>query len=200
MDDPITERHYPLDARLAAVTAIGSDPQVTITDVRNRAVVQVFARRGQNAAVEKALGITSVPGRAAAGRGFTALPLAPGQWLLVAGEGSEGSFAARLERKLAGLGHVSEQSDGRTVLRLSGPKARQVMEKACRLDLHPSVAGKGMCAQVQMAQVGVTLHQTSDAPEYELLVYPGFGLHFFDFLWHAAAEFGVRAQIEVKTR
>jgi len=72
---------------------------------------------------------------------------------------------------------------------LVGALARDLMARGCRLDLHASVARKGFCAQTQMAQVGVLIHQVSDAPAYDLYVYSGFARSFWHWLTETAAQF-----------
>ena len=97
----------------------------------------------------------------------------------------QGSIADQIE----GIGHVSNQSDSRVCFRLSGPGARAVMAKGCRLDLHPKVVQAGFCAQTVVAQIGVILHQVDDTPTYHMLVYSGFALDFRDWIEAAASEF-----------
>lgn len=154
-------------------------------------VVQVFAVKGKTAAVERALGIKETPGQATAKSDYTAIPLSPGEWMLVSSKPDSKGFAQAIGNKLKNNGYVSEQSDARVIFSLSGPKARDLMIKGCRLDLHPSVTGKGWCAQTQMAQVGVVVHQTSDEPGYDLLVYSGFAQHFAEWLLHTGLQLGI---------
>ena len=100
-------------------------------------------------------------------------------------------FADGLRAKLKKNGYVSEQSDARVIFSLSGPRVREMMQKGCRLDLHPSVTQKGWCAQTQMAQAGVIIHQSDDAPTYDILVYSGFAQHFAEWLAHTGAQLGI---------
>jgi sarcosine oxidase subunit gamma len=156
----------------------------------------LFAKNGKSAALAKKLKIGDTPGKASVTKTFTALPLSPGQWMLVASSGADGTFAQSITKAIGALGYVSEQSDSRVCLSVSGEKARQVMAKGCRLDLHPSVVDTGFCAQTQMAQVGVLIHQSDDQPTYDLFVYSGFAASFWDWLEEASAEFHPNVKIE----
>lgn len=159
-----------------------------------KAMVQLFARNGKADDVAKKLKLDALPGQATNCKDFVAFPLSPGQWMLVSNADDLGKFAPVIEKKLSGIGYVSEQSDARICIRVSGPKARDLMSRGCRLDLHESVVSKGFCAQTQMAQVGVMIHQVDDAPVYDLYVYAGFARSFWHWLTETSAQFGVRAE------
>ena len=118
-------------------------------------------------------------------------PIAPGQWMMIAETGRDGGFARTLAARIAGLGHASDQSQGRVVIRLSGPKARDALAKDCTLDLHPRAAAPGFCAQTVMAEVGVLIHQLDERPSYDLVAFSGFALHLWTRLAECGAEFGV---------
>ncbi len=181
----------PLDSFHDHVENPKGSPGVTIEDRRNHAIIQVFAKNGKVKTVERALKIKETPGRSTVNKDYTALPLSPGQWILISAK-QDNDFAKKIGKKLGNSGYVSEQSDSRVILRVSGKNARDVMQKGCRLDLHPLVAGAGFCGQTQMAQVGVVIHQTDNKPTYDLMVFSGFAQDFADWLLHSAAEFGVR--------
>ncbi len=164
---------------------------VLVKAITNRAIVQVFAAKGKTTAVERALRIKQTPGKASATKDYTAIPVAPGQWMIVSARNAGMKFGEDIQTRLKKNGYVSEQSDGRMIFSLSGPRASELMQKACRLDLHPSKTGKGWSAQTQMAQAGVIIHQTDTKPSYELLVYSGFAQHFAEWLKHSGAQLGI---------
>ncbi len=168
---------------------------LVIEELPDRAMVQLFARKGSEEAVAATLGISTTPSTATVLDEFTALPLAPGQWMLTSDSGAEGSFCQRIRERLdeaseSAHGYVSEQSQGRVIIRVSGDNARELMQKGCRLDLHNRVAGKGFCAQTPIAQVGVLLHQIDDNPAYDLHIYSGFAMSFWQWLTHSASQYG----------
>jgi sarcosine oxidase subunit gamma len=80
-------------------------------------------------------------------------------------------------------------SANRTTLELSGPHARDVLEKGCTLDLHPRAFHAGRCAQTNLARAQVILWQTADAPVYRLLVRASFARYLADWLTDAASEY-----------
>ena len=181
----------PLDVFHSTAQNSKGSAGVHLEDRRKRGIVQIFAKNGKTRAVERALKIKETPGKSTQQKDFAAMPVSPGQWLLVSQRANAG-FAKSIARKLKGIGYVSEQSDSRVIFRISGPNARELMQKGCRLDLHPTVAKTGFCGQTQMAQMGVLIHQVDDAPTYDVLVYSGFAQDFAEWLHHSAAEFGVK--------
>jgi sarcosine oxidase subunit gamma len=80
-------------------------------------------------------------------------------------------------------------SANRTTIELSGPHARDVLEKGCPLDLHPRTFTTGHCAQTTVARTQVILWQTSDAPVYRLMVRGSFARYLADWLVDAAREY-----------
>jgi len=171
---------------------------VTLCVRDHLAMVQVFARNGKVTNVATKLGIGHEPGLAHETGAFSALPIAPGQWMLVSKEDADTDFGETIAGKLKGIGYVSEQSDSRVCIRVSGANARDVMTRGCRLDLHPKTVTKGFCAQTPIAQVGVLLHLVDDAPVYDLYIYSGFARSFWDWLTHTAGQFGYA--VDVKSR
>lgn len=120
--------------------------------------------------------------------------LGPDEWLVVGPDGDarwiERALRSALGEKDAdGFGSVVNVQAGRTVLELSGPAAREVLEKGCALDLHPAVFRPGRCAQTLVSQAEVILHQTADTPVYRLLVRTSFARYLALWLLDAMQEF-----------
>ncbi len=189
----------PLDG-LAPALAIGpgsaasaDGPGLSVTERRGLTLLQLMALPQQVAETAGALRLPTTPGRSAPISGGVALPLAPGSWMLV-------GDAAHLPRedlawRIQGLAYVSDQSHGRVVLRLAGARAREVMAKGCRLDLDGRRFGPGGCAQTQIAEIGVLLHQVDEAPSFDLIVAAGYARAFLHWVKASAAEFGYRFNI-----
>ncbi|MFZ4806811.1 MAG: sarcosine oxidase subunit gamma [Hyphomicrobiaceae bacterium] len=175
------------------VGAAGDMP-LSLTEVR-LAIVQVQARKGRaeavTAALDAALGL-SLPG---AGR-FTrhgelsAVSIAPQTWLITAPLVQDGALHDRLSGLLAGLAAVTDQSHGKTALKLSGRLSRSVLDKGCRVDLHPRAFGKGHAAVTTIDHVGVLIAQTDDVPTYYLIAPSTLVKSLLSFLVTSAAEFG----------
>jgi sarcosine oxidase subunit gamma len=169
-------------------------PGVLIGERRGLALAQVLARHGQDEAVAAALGVDPAPGLASRTPVGTALWLAPGTWMVVAEDLDHHGFYRSLRDRLGDRAAVVDQSHGRAVLRVAGARAREVLAKGCRLDLHPRVFTPGMCAQTAIAQIGVLLHQCDEIPTYDLYVPAGYARDFLEWLMTSAAEFGFRTE------
>lgn len=111
----------------------------------------------------------------------------PGQWLAVAED--RDAFAA-LPAALAGIASVTDQSDGRAVVRVSGRDARVALAKGVSLDLHPRAFHAGHAAVTSIAHIGAQLWQVSEAPVYDIAVARSFAGSFWSWLADSSAEFG----------
>lgn len=176
--------------RQGVASSSGDLAGITLEILETLAIVQVFAAKGKASQVATSLALPTGPGTAVIGDAYTAIPLAPAQWMLHSNEGRDGSLCENLRSQLDNDGYVSEQSHGRLIIRVSGANARQLMQKGCRLDLHPSVARGGFCAQTNIAQTGVIVHQRDENPTYDLMLYSGFARSFWHWLTESAAEYG----------
>jgi methylglutamate dehydrogenase subunit D len=115
----------------------------------------------------------------------------PGRWLAAAPNQSPVTFESDLREALSGLASVASQSDGRSIVRVSGPKARDALAKGVPLDLDPAVFGPGDTAMTVVAHINVHLWQIDTAPTYDFAVFRSFAGSFCEWLLDAAAEFGV---------
>jgi sarcosine oxidase subunit gamma len=170
-------------------------PGVTIAERVNVGLATVMARKGQMAAlrdaVRTAYGMTLPDAsRHDAGTSAGFIGTGPGQWLAVSEQLRNGELAADLSRRLAGLASISDQSDGRAILRLGGPRARDVLAKGLPIDVHPSVFTLGSTATSVISLMGVTLWQVDDAPTYDIAVFRSLAGSFWKWLADSAAEFG----------
>ena len=84
---------------------------------------------------------------------------------------------------------INDISSSRTVLRLSGPKLREVLAAGCPLDLHPGVFKTGCCATSHIGHFTATL-DCFDAMTIDVYVARAYGLSFFEWLTEAAEEVG----------
>ena len=116
--------------------------------------------------------------------------LGPDEWL-VTGPAEEGAqLEDTLRGRLDGRHHaLTDVSAMYATLSLSGPRAREVLMKACRLDLHPRAFAPGACVQTSLAKANVILHQTDDAPSYEITVRNSFSVYLATWLLDAMAEY-----------
>jgi sarcosine oxidase subunit gamma len=186
-DDILVER--PADAaRPAGVAVIARE---------DLGVAGLSAPRGGEAAlaglVAARYGVElPAPGRAARGAAHTFVWAGPGQWLLVADRRED--FAEELKQLLP-LAAVSDQSDARAALRLTGPKVRDMLAKGCMIDLHPSAFPPGAAATTAIAHIGVCLWRVDEPAQaseaaFDLLVPRSMAASFWSWAEASAAEFG----------
>jgi sarcosine oxidase subunit gamma len=170
-------------------------PGVTLTERVDLGLATTMARKGQPAelrsAVLAAYGI-DLPdtSRHVAGHSVALIGTGPGQWLATSEALANGALADDLAAKLKGLASVSDQSDGRAIVRIAGPRARDVLAKGLPIDLHPSVFAPSSAATSFIALIGVTLWQVDDAPAYDIAVFRSLAGSFWKWLTDSAAEFG----------
>lgn len=116
----------------------------------------------------------------------------PDQWQLRAA--TREGFGDLLDA-LSAQGSVSDQSDARAAMRLSGPHAREVLAKGVMLDLHPAAFAVGDTALTSIAHIGVHLWRLDDGPDgsvFEIMVARSMVGSFWSWFAASAAEFGCR--------
>jgi sarcosine oxidase subunit gamma len=111
----------------------------------------------------------------------------PGQWLVAA---PSRDAVAALTMKLGDAAAVTDQTDARVVLRLSGPRVRDVLAKGCLIDLHPRAFKAGDAALTSISHIGVQIWQVDDAPTFELTVARSMFESLWSWLGASAAEYG----------
>ena len=158
---------------------------LTIGERRPLALVHVGVREGDDA-TRAAVGVTlpALAGQTAVTGETRAIWLAPDRWLLCQAD-ADGI------RRAAPAAAVNDVSSGRTVLRLSGPRVRDVLASDCPLDLHPSAFGPGRSAATLIGHFGVVL-DCVEADVVDVYVARGFALDFWHWLTETAAEWGYR--------
>jgi sarcosine oxidase subunit gamma len=166
-----------------------------IEERTDMALASVIAKKGKRFmlvnAVNTAFGVALPDGPRRATRGaVTFAGTGPDQWIASA-EGAEAAgFAARLRGRVGPFAAVADQSDARLVLRLSGPRVRDVLAKGIPLDLHPKVFKPGDVANTLAAYVGVQIDMLDAAPTYQVTAPRSMAGTFWSWLSASAAEFG----------
>ena len=149
-------------------------------------LVQISVRRGMTvefAGSLQELGLTppeSGQVRHTAGREL--LWIQPDTYLLTMPRG-----APRALDVLAPFASLVDQSAGRSCFTLSGPRARDVLSKGCRLDFHPRVFGSGRVASSSLAHVNAVIQQIDAEPRFRIIVFSSFAQHIAEWLKHASA-------------
>jgi sarcosine oxidase subunit gamma len=120
--------------------------------------------------------------------------LGPDEWQIVTAIDDSAGLVKHLREALVGLhASVSDISGGQIALHVSGPSVRDVLTRACTLDLAPAEFGVGACAQSGLAKASMLIGLTDEAgPEFEIVVRRSFSDYVVRWLKNAAAEFGVK--------
>ena len=183
-------RTHPLQAwsaafeRLPGTVGITAEPFVAMVDIR-------LGTAGPEARARLGVDLPPVPNTwAPAGTG-RAVWLGPDEWLLTSTTEAPEGLEARIRAAVLPLGGAAaDVSVQRIGLRLTGPRARDVLAKGCSIDLHPRVFRRGSSAQTTLGMAGIVLLALSDAgDEYLVLVRSSFAGYLADWLLDAALEF-----------
>jgi methylglutamate dehydrogenase subunit D len=171
------------------------EPSVVITELAGLGLATVACRKGQpsalSAAVRKAYGVDlPASSRAEQGPAVSFIGYGPGQWLAVSEALANDALASELAAQLQGLASVSDQSGGRTVLRVSGNRARDVLAKGLPLDLDPRAFPLGSAATSAISHIGLQLWQADDTRSYDIAIFRSLSESFWRWLTASAAEFG----------
>lgn len=167
---------------------------LTVVERSDMAFASVIAKRGKRFmlvnAVNTAFGVALPDGPRRATKGaVTFAGTAPDQWIASA-EGAEApGFAAKLRARVGPFAAVSDQSDARLVLQLSGSRVRDVLAKGVPLDLHPKAFKVGDVANTLIAYIGVQIDMLDDAT-FQLTAPRSVAGTLWSWLSASAAEFG----------
>jgi heterotetrameric sarcosine oxidase gamma subunit len=174
-------------------------PGIVLSEVRDFNLVLIFARRGQGPATAKAaktrFGVEapSKP-QAVAGKSATLIWSGADQFYALFANVMGQSPVEALRESFAGKASLSDQSDGRALIRISGPSARAMLSKLSSLDLDDSIFPVGAAAATSIDHTGVNLWRDANAadgsPVFNILVFTSFA----DSIWHtildSSAEYG----------
>lgn len=164
---------------------------------QDRAILVVEAGKGRRPAAAAALAsvfgtAAPEPGRAALlGEGRLLAWHGPKSWLVIEEPGAP--TLAALAAALSGLAALIAQSDGRILLEIGGPKAREVLARGTNIDLHPRVFAPGATALSHVGHVNAQIVQTG-VEAYLLVVPRATAGSLGHWLEVSAASFGLDVQ------
>jgi sarcosine oxidase subunit gamma len=187
--------HFGLAARASqgghatAGVILGESAHRTIINIRGNSSDPAFT-----AAVKTATGVDlPVKANTVNTAGETSiLWLGPNEWWVVTAPDRSDTLVPALRQAFQGLHTaVVDVSESRTVITVTGPKARDLLARGMSIDLHLRVFTPGQCAQTSLSKANVLLHQVDDKPSYDIYVLKSFS----DYLWRwseqIAADFGL---------
>ncbi|MCG6857008.1 MAG: hypothetical protein LJE67_02975 [Salaquimonas sp.] len=102
------------------------------------------------------------------------------QWFVT---GIEGAKAGPIAKVAA----ATDQSDGWLAIRISGVKSREVMEKLCGIDLHPSVFATGSAARAPIeGMIALIACEEAESGTFAIFFQRSSALSFVEHIRHAA--------------
>jgi methylglutamate dehydrogenase subunit D len=178
----------------------GGEAGLSMAELADFELLQVMARRGQWGAValaaEQQFGakVPVTPLAVTAGRSLL-IWSGPDQFLVLSARTAGNSAIDGTKQAFAGVASLSEQSDGRSLLRIAGPRARDMLAKVCSLDLHPAIFPVGTSAATSIDHTSVNLWRGEDGADgaavFYLLVFTSFAESLWRTLLDSGAEYGI---------
>ncbi len=187
--------------RVSALANLAASPAANgasamLAELRLPGIVQVTSWPDTAVAASKTIGklFSLMPGPVgvAVERGpVTVITLAPGRHLIISkNDGLASALRAALPASDAA---VTDLSHARTLLRLTGEAAADILGKGLAIDLHTSVFAPGRAAQSVIHHMEVLVIRRKDRV-FDLVVSRGFGLWFAEWLLDAGLEYGIGFQ------
>ena len=195
MADHLQARCVLASATEDAPRTCGDPTKVRLTEAAPAGAIALRLDAGDAGAVQRAreaLGVDLplMPNTWKAHGDIAVLWQAYDEWLVLTSDGQQGVVAVRLAQALAGRhSAVTDVSDLRAAIDVSGPLSRDLLRKGCAVDLHARSFKTGNLALTALARVRVVLWQTSEVPAYQLLVERSYAHYLWDWLVDAAVEF-----------
>jgi sarcosine oxidase subunit gamma len=165
--------------------AFGLPATMLVQPLAHRSIVSINVFKGQATALRAALGapLPAIACRICAG-GVDYLWAGPGAWLAMA---DTPTLFVDISARARGLAAVTEQSDGRFLVRVGGPHAVEILAKLVPIDLHPSTFAPDATALTLAAHLSVQIWQEEGA--FVLACFRSFGPALHHALVEAAAPF-----------
>ena len=165
-------------------------PGVVLAECRPQSMVQVNGAPEPGVLAE-ALGASDAdvaPNRAFDAGGVSYAWNGPGQWLAESDERQPSELVAQIDNALGGHGaSITDLSHARTVLRVSGPAATDLLAKLCPIDVEAMRTGDSAVTLAGPFNVQVV---KTGGEEFRLYVFRSFGLAMWETVQGEAAELG----------
>ena len=202
MPDPLVSRSALAEIYRQGTFGVAGDAAgVVLSERPPQAILQLASWPGAVTAVRACvrdaltLDLPDTPNTVASTPDATALWLGPERWLIVAPGDVRTQLVTALRKVVTpDIAALAELSDARTVIRLAGPRARDLLAKGCELDLHPRSFAAGRCAQTVVAHVATLIHLVDPSPAFDLYIPRSYATTFWEWLVESASEYGVRVE------
>jgi heterotetrameric sarcosine oxidase gamma subunit len=172
---------HPLEDHLAGFE-VGPNPN-HLAVVRNPAIFSVLAHAGHEDWALAALDAMS---------DVSIRKVGPGEWLAVSETLPADSLARDLGLLDASRLSFFEQSDGRAVMRISGPSVRRILAKCVAVDLHPDKFPEGHSANMLCCHVSANVARVGP-DSFEISVMRSYSGTVFEELMEMGREFALTA-------
>lgn len=135
-------------------------------------MASIAAHRGVSATtIGTAIGMKMPSDRKwTAGDAMVMMTSGPGMWLAQQHD-APATWSSELERRLAGLASVSDQTGAYRVFRIEGSGARTLLQRGVAIDLHDSAFPAGSVAATAIAHIDVVVRCLEAGNAYEAAVY-----------------------------
>lgn len=125
----------------------------------------------------------------------SATRLGPNEWLLIGPDGDADVIAGQVEAALDGRFHALVDISHRNVgIQVSGPRAADVLNSGCPLDLVDAAFPTGMATRTLLGKAEIVLMRLDDGPTYQVECWRSFSSYVHDYLSEAAREFAPSAR------
>jgi heterotetrameric sarcosine oxidase gamma subunit len=118
----------------------------------------------------------------------------PGEWLLLAAPGTSAAVTKRIEQVPdEGLVSVFDATHGRALMRITGPRAPDLLAKICAIDFSEAVTPNGAAFRSSVAKLVTDVVRDDCGGEISYLLHceRSSGQYLFDALIDAGDEFGI---------
>ncbi len=120
----------------------------------------------------------------------TALWMSPDELMLLMPYGEAADAVAVLTEKLSGVHHLAvDVSDARTLFRLEGSAAREVLAKGAPVDLARDKFAVGDLRRTRISHVAAAFWQSGDGPDvFEILCFRSYAKYLWEWLEESSRE------------
>lgn len=166
------------------------DEGLQIEERQNVAFASILARKNQDGeTIGELIGGSLREGPLTTILGDTVyIGTGPGSWLATSSTKAT-DFADNLATKLAGRASVSDQSGAYCVTRITGDRARHLLQRGVAINLHPDVFTTGCAATTVIAHIAVVIWQIDISPTYDIATFRTYSPDFRHWLAHSWRSF-----------
>ena len=120
----------------------------------------------------------------------SALWMSPDELMLLTPYGEVAAAVAVLTEKLSGVHHLAiDVSDARTLFRLEGDAAREVLAKGAPVDLARGRFGVGDLRRTRISHIAAAFWQSAEAPDvFEIICFRSYANYLWEWLEESSRE------------